>query len=142
MLHPCDKIFMNFILISSVLMFCRRHTTQSGTPLRLLVGIRFQVYFTALTGLLFTFPSRYLFTIGLQKYLALAVSSAGFLRATRVSKYSRTVTKELMQFRVRGRYPLGLRVPAHSAIVSIFNSPHLKVKLLPYNPQPHLRHSK
>ena len=32
--------------------------------LRLLVGIRFQVYFTPLIGVLFTFPSRYLFTIG------------------------------------------------------------------------------
>jgi hypothetical protein len=32
--------------------------------LQLLVGIRFQVYFTPLIGVLFTFPSRYLFTIG------------------------------------------------------------------------------
>ena len=36
------------------------------SPLRLLVGIRFQVYFTPLVGVLFTFPSRYLFTIGHQ----------------------------------------------------------------------------
>jgi hypothetical protein len=39
--------------------------------LRLLVGIRFQVLLTPLTGVLFTFPSRYLFTIGRQEYLAL-----------------------------------------------------------------------
>ena len=32
--------------------------------LRLIVGIRFQVYFTPLVGVLFTFPSRYWFTIG------------------------------------------------------------------------------
>ena len=32
--------------------------------LRLFVGIWFQFYFTPLTGVLFTFPSRYLFTIG------------------------------------------------------------------------------
>ena len=32
--------------------------------LRLFVGIRFQVYFTPLIGVLFTFPSRYWFTIG------------------------------------------------------------------------------
>ncbi len=32
--------------------------------LGLLVGIWFQVYFTPLIGVLFTFPSRYLFTIG------------------------------------------------------------------------------
>ena len=46
------------------------HYTK-GTPsphrrLRLLVGIRFQVYFTPLIGVLFTFPSRYLFAIGHQ----------------------------------------------------------------------------
>ena len=34
--------------------------------LRLLVGIRFQVSFTPLVGVLFTFPSRYLFAIGHQ----------------------------------------------------------------------------
>ncbi len=34
--------------------------------LRLLVGIRFQVYFTPLVGVLFTFPSRYWYTIGHQ----------------------------------------------------------------------------
>jgi hypothetical protein len=46
------------------------HYTK-GTPspnngLRLLVGIRFQVSFTPLVGVLFTFPSRYLFAIGHQ----------------------------------------------------------------------------
>ena len=46
------------------------HYTK-GTPspqmrLRLLVGIRFQVSFTPLVGVLFTFPSRYLCTIGHQ----------------------------------------------------------------------------
>ena len=45
------------------------HYTK-GTPshikivLRLLVGPWFQVYFTPLIGVLFTFPSRYWFTIG------------------------------------------------------------------------------
>jgi hypothetical protein len=32
--------------------------------LRLFVGVRFQVYFTPLVGVLFTFPSRYWFAIG------------------------------------------------------------------------------
>ena len=35
------------------------------------VGTRFQVYFTPLTGVLFTFPSRYLFTIGHQRVFRL-----------------------------------------------------------------------
>ena len=42
----------------------RRHLPEGR--LRLFVGIRFQVYFTPLVGVLFTFPSRYLFTIGHQ----------------------------------------------------------------------------
>ena len=58
---------------------------QAGRPsklgaitLRLLVSIRFQVLLTPLTGVLFTFPSRYLFTIGRQEYLALGGGPPGF----------------------------------------------------------------
>ena len=39
--------------------------------LRLLVSIRFQVCFTPLVGVLFTFPSRYWFAIGRYEYLGL-----------------------------------------------------------------------
>ena len=39
--------------------------------LRLLVGAWFQVYFTPLDGVLFTFPSRYLFAIGLSGVFSL-----------------------------------------------------------------------
>ncbi len=45
----------------------------SGVGLRPFVSMWFQIYFTALTGLLFTFPSRYLFAIGEQTYFALRV---------------------------------------------------------------------
>ena len=41
-------------------------TPSRHMPLRLLVGIRFQVSFTPLIGVLFTFPSRYWFAIGRQ----------------------------------------------------------------------------
>ena len=45
---------------------------RSGTiELPLLVGIRFQVLLTPLTGVLFTFPSRYWFTIGRQTVFSL-----------------------------------------------------------------------
>ena len=43
----------------------RTDRSPSREP-RLLVGIRFQVSFTPLVGVLFTFPSRYLCTIGHQ----------------------------------------------------------------------------
>ena len=46
--------------------FFNRHAVEDLRPLRLLVDIWFQFYFTPLTGVLFTFPSRYLFTIGRQ----------------------------------------------------------------------------
>ena len=42
------------------------HSHLHVSGLRLLVGIRFQVSFTPLVGVLFTFPSRYLFAIGHQ----------------------------------------------------------------------------
>jgi hypothetical protein len=52
--------------------------TQSGSfplavplALLLLVSTWFQVLFTPVTPVLFTFPSRYLFTIGRKEYLAL-----------------------------------------------------------------------
>jgi hypothetical protein len=47
----------------------RGHPSEKELPL--LVGIRFQVYFTPLLGVLFTFPSRYWFTIGRQGVLRL-----------------------------------------------------------------------
>ena len=45
--------------------------TYKVTRLQRLVGVQFQVYFTPLLGVLFTFPSRYLFTIGRQGVLSL-----------------------------------------------------------------------
>ena len=47
----------------------RRHPDKSG--LRPLVSTRFQVLFTPLFGVLFTFPSRYWFTIGLSGVFSL-----------------------------------------------------------------------
>ena len=83
------------------------------------------VYFNALTGLLFTFPSRYLFTIDLQKYLALAVSSAGFPQGIRVLRYSRRVTKKTYNFHLRGCHPLWLGFPADSINYIFFNFPSI-----------------
>ena len=51
----------------TVLQKVRRHTFRyqgTGMVLRPLVGIRFQVLFHSPPGVLFTFPSRYWFTIG------------------------------------------------------------------------------
>ena len=48
--------------------------------LRILVGIWFQVLFHRPSGLLFTFPSRYLFAIDDQMYLAFGHSRPCFLQ--------------------------------------------------------------
>ena len=60
----------------------RRHRIN---PLRPLVSTRFQVLFTPLFGVLFTFPSRYWFTIGLSGVFSLTrwcwQIQAGFLRS-------------------------------------------------------------
>ena len=49
----------------------RRHPVVRTTGLRPLVSTRFQVLFTPLLGVLFTFPSQYWFTIGLSKVFSL-----------------------------------------------------------------------
>ena len=91
------------------------HYTK-GTPsphkrLRLLVGIGFQVYFTPLIGVLFTFPSRYLFTIGRQGVFRLGGWSphvqTGF-HVSRPTQGSRT------HFQIRGYHPLRPAFPDHS----------------------------
>ena len=55
--------------------------------LHLFVGVRFQVYFTPLVGVLFTFPSRYWFTIGLSGVFSL-------------TGWSRRIRAELLVLRV------------------------------------------
>ena len=79
------------------------------------------------SGVLFTFPSRYLFTIDLIRYLALAVSSARFTPAIVVLGYSGTQTTELKDFRVRDYYPLRFSFPADSPNLSIFDSARKEV---------------
>ena len=59
-----------------VLQKARRH--QYKYQLRLLVGTQFQDLFHSPPGVLFTFPSRYWFTIDRILYLALAGGPAGF----------------------------------------------------------------
>ena len=49
----------------------RRHPVPKDIGLRLLVGTRFQVLFHSPLGVLFTFPSRYWFTIGHQRVFSL-----------------------------------------------------------------------
>ena len=64
-------------------------TLSHQKVLQLLVGIRFQVYFTPLVGVLFTFPSRYLFTIGHQGVFRLGGWSPHVQTGFHVSRLTR-----------------------------------------------------
>jgi hypothetical protein len=88
------------------------------------------------SGLLFTFPSRYLFTIGLEKYLDLPVSTGGFPQAIRVPGYLRIETKKVVCFNLGGYHPLGLSFPTHSANKKLCDFSAINSTSLPCNPHP------
>ena len=103
--------------------------TTTSTPCRHMVSDLFH----RPSGLLFTFPSRYLFTIGLEKYLDLPVSSGGFPRAFRVPGYLRTETKKIFCFRLWDYHPLGSSFPAHQSNKKFDNFSDINITSLPRN---------
>ena len=90
--------------------------TQSGTqsPLLPLVGTRFQDLFHSPSGVLFTFPSRYWFTIGHGRVCSLGGWSpqipTGFL-VSRRTQVPRLICQHI--FRLRGSHPLWRTLPGH-----------------------------
>ena len=64
----------------------------------LLVDERFQVYFTPLTGVLFTFPSRYWYTIGRQGVFSLGRWSSQIQTGFRVSRPTQVLHVPLLDF--------------------------------------------
>ncbi len=81
-----------------------------GNTLRLLVGTRFQFLFHSPPGVLFTFPSRYSFAIGRQRYLALDSGLPSF-PLWRPSEWYSRYRPEVARFRIRGSHPLRRAVP-------------------------------
>jgi hypothetical protein len=80
--------------------------------LRLLVGARFQVSFTPLVGVLFTFPSRYLCTIGRQRVFRLRGWSPYVQTGFHVPRPTQGSHEAL---RLRGYHPLWQTFPDPSA---------------------------
>ena len=66
-----------------------------GIALELLVGMRFQVLLTPLTGVLFTFPSRYSFTIGRQGVFRLTRWSSQIQAGLHVSRLTWVRNQEI-----------------------------------------------
>src|SRR5690606_8687606 len=92
----------------------RRHPDKSG--LRPIVSTRFQVLFTPLFGVLFTFPSRYWSTIGLPGVFSLGGwcrrIHAGFLR----SRATQDTVRPFIAYVYEAFTPIaGLPIPFHFA---------------------------
>ena len=80
----CGSVFLNLAARRDSQAHSTKGTpSRNDCPLRLLVGARFQVLFHSPLGVLFTFPSRYWFAIGLSGVFSLTGWSrqirAGFL---------------------------------------------------------------
>ena len=95
-----------------ILQKARRHTVK---VLRLLVGARFQVLFHSPLGVLFTFPSRYWFTIGHRRVFSLGGWSPQIHTGFHVSGITRVSSSEATGFRIRGSYPLWPAFPCRFA---------------------------
>ena len=92
-----------------------RYSRSRNQPLRLLVGIRFQVSFTPLVGVLFTFPSRYLCTIGHQGVFRLGGWSPHVQTGFHVPRPTQGSSQH---FRIRGYHPLWPDFPDRSAYLA------------------------
>ena len=88
-------------------------TGKPATPSDCLWARGFRYYFTPLIGVLFTFPSRYSFTIGRQEYLALDGGPPSFPHET-FHVVLRWPITELARFRLRALTLSGVPFQASS----------------------------
>ena len=86
-----------------------------GVVLELLVDMWFQVLLTPLTGVLFTFPSRYLFTIGHRVVFSLTRWSWQIQTGLHVSRLTWVPRSARSSFRVRDYHALWCTFPGASA---------------------------
>lgn len=103
------------------------------------VGTWFQVLFTPLYGVLFTFPSRYSFTIGHQLVFSLGRWSSQLPTGFHVPRGTRVEHPgSVLVFRLRGSHPLWRAVPDASATRDISHFPKgpQPLPVLPHNPAP------
>jgi hypothetical protein len=93
----------------------------------------FRIYFTPLTGVLFTFPSRYLFTIGRQGVFSLARWSSQIPPGFHVSRGTRVPTHAPSSFAYRALTVSGL--PSQTARLdsnyTLLSAPQPRQELLP-----------
>jgi len=76
-----------------------------------LSAIGFSFYFTPLTGVLFTFPSLYLYTIGHRRVFSLGEWSPQIQTGFHVSGPTQVLISLKLSFRTRGFHPILLNFP-------------------------------
>src|SRR3954452_5925939 len=97
----------------------RRHSTRLLRPL---VGTRFQVLFHSPSGVLFTFPSRYLSAIGHLGVLSLGGWSPRVRSAFHGCGPTQERHRKAARFRLRDDCPLWCAVPRASSTERLGNS--------------------
>ena len=95
---------------------------QAYIVLPLLVSRRFQVLFHSGPPVLFTFPSRYWFTIGHRLVFSLGRWSSQIPTGFLVPRGTRVSCQEIQSFHVRGYHPLWPAFPDPSIITGFCNS--------------------
>ena len=98
------------------------HTVLAYIVLPLLVGRRFQVLFHSGPPVLFTFPSRYWFTIGHRLVSSLGRWSSQIPTGFHVSRGTRVSCLEIHAFRIQGFHLLWPAFPCRSTIHEFFDS--------------------
>jgi hypothetical protein len=86
-----------------------------SSPLRPLASARFQVLFTLLRAVLFTFPSRYLFTIGLLRVFSLGRWCCRIQTGLLLPRLTQVPARCWISFRLRVSHPLWTAFPCSSA---------------------------
>ena len=101
------------------------------------VSTRFQVLFHSPSGVLFTFPSRYSFTIGHQRYLALRDGPRRFPPNSTCSVVLGIPTERPLAFRLRGCHPVSPAFQCRSARRRFCDSlhPRQRVRVGPTTPK-------
>jgi hypothetical protein len=97
-------------------------TAEADISLRLLVSAWFQVLFHSPPGVLFTFPSRYWFTIGSRQIFSLRRWSSWIPTGFHVSRGTWEHHREVYRFHLRGCHPLWPDFPDCSTSERLGNS--------------------
>ena len=101
-----------------VLQKARRHRINL---LRLLVRIQFQDLFHSPSGVLFAFPSRYLFTIDRILYLALEGGPPRFSQDFTCPDLLEKTNDKVVTLHIHGFHVLWQTIPGHSTRLTICN---------------------